>query len=842
MYSVLIGLQCLGILILFIEITYIMLQKGSKLQSLLLVAEIALLINFVGYLMELKAKNMEQALQAVKFIYLGKPFVILCVFMFVLRFCKVNLSKWMIMILATLHISVTLLVMGAEQCTVYYSSIRFVEEGLYPHLVLGHGVFYLIYHAIVFSYLAIMIIVLIRRMGKVTSKREKTHLCIFLGIMLVMTASAVLYFTGVTKGYDVTLLGYLIASVGLCISIVHGKLFSLLELSKDIALEELDDGILVVDDKDSIVYYNRVVVRIFESVALSKSIGDLARPGENIQNGEYLFRDDKVYSISILPIYQNNEYYGKTYSFFDITDNYRYTQQIQEQVEVMKDLKERAEEANRAKSVFVSNVSHEIRTPMNAIVGMTEVLMRGKQTPQNMAYLMNIKNSGNALLNIINDILDFSKIESGKMELVEDVYDIGSMLNDLGMIFLNRVDYKDIELLFDIDENLPSELYGDALRIRQVILNLVNNAIKFTNDGFVRLTMKMDYVTEDSTDIYISVEDSGCGIRKEDMDKLFTSFQQVDEKKNHNKEGSGLGLSISKQLVELLGGSLQVESTYGVGSKFSFTITQKIPASARKAAQLQQVNGKNAKVYAIGCFFQNDMMTQNVASLSERYQQKFVPMREWIQGATVDFMLTDMNSYYANTDIFEAINCYKELCILKNPLSENEMIDGAIMMNKPLYSFNFCQLLNQGTEAAMFKTKSYMKFTAPNANILLVDDNAVNLRTAEALLEPLQMNIDVSISGRRALQMIRRKKYDLILMDHKMPEMDGTEVTRKIRESEGEYYQNVPIIALTASMTSEAKILFKKCGMNDYVAKPIDVKALYGKMKEWLPQDKILEE
>ena len=504
MYSVLIGLQCLGILILFIEITYIMLQKGSKLQSLLLVAEIALLINFVGYLMELKAKNMEQALQAVKFIYLGKPFVILCVFMFVLRFCKVNLSKWMIMILATLHISVTLLGMGAEQCTVYYSSIRFVEEGLYPHLVLGHGVFYLIYHAIVFSYLAIMIIVLIRRMGKVTSKREKTHLCIFLGIMLVMTASAVLYFTGVTKGYDVTLLGYLIASVGLCISIVHGKLFSLLELSKDIVLEELDDGILVVDDKDSIVYYNRVVVRIFESVALSKSIGDLARPGENIQNGEYLFRDNKVYSISILPIYQNNEYYGKTYSFFDITDNYRYTQQIQEQVEVMKDLKERAEEANRAKSVFVSNVSHEIRTPMNAIVGMTEVLMRGKQTPQNMAYLMNIKNSGNALLNIINDILDFSKIESGKMELVEDVYDMGSMLNDLGMIFLNRVDYKDIELLFDIDENLPSELYGDALRIRQVILNLVNNAIKFTNDGFVRLTLKMNYVTEDSTDIYIS--------------------------------------------------------------------------------------------------------------------------------------------------------------------------------------------------------------------------------------------------------------------------------------------------------------------------------------------------
>lgn len=841
MYSVLICLQYLGILILFVEITYIMLQKGSKLQSLLLVAEIALLINFVGYLFELKARNMEQALQAVKFIYLGKPFVILCVFMFVLRFCKIDVSKWMISILATLHISVTFLVVNAEKSPIYYTSINFVEEGLYPHLVLGHGVFYLIYHGIVFSYLAIMIFVLIRRMGKVINKRERAHLKIFLGIMLVMTGAAVLYFSGVTKGYDVTLLGYLIASVGLCISIVHGKLFSLLELSKDIALEELDDGILVVDDKDFIVYYNRVAGRIFNSVALSKSIENLREQGDNIQNGEYLFRGDRVYSINILPIYRDNEYYGKTYSFCDITDNYRYTKQIQEQAEMMKELKEHAEHANQAKSVFVSNVSHEIRTPMNAIVGMTDVLMRGNQTPQNMAYLMNIKNSGNALLNIINDILDFSKIESGKMELVEDVYDMGSMLNDLSMIFLNRIDYKDIELLFDIDENLPSELYGDALRIRQVILNIVNNAIKFTNEGFVKLTIKMDYMTEDSTDLYIAVQDSGRGIRKEDMDKLFNSFQRVDEKQNHNKEGSGLGLSISKQLVELLGGQLEVESTYGVGSTFSFTITQKIPASAEKAVQINQVDGKDPKPHRVGCFFQNDCMTQNVESLSQRFRQIFVPMREWIQGAKVDYMLTDMNSYLANLDIFDAIDCYGELCILRNPLSENESVEGAVLMNKPLYSFNFCQLMNHETGVNQFKTKSYMKFTAKKANILIVDDNAVNLKTAEAILEPLQMKVDASISSRRAIQMVRRKQYDLILMDHKMPEMDGTEVTKKIREMEGDYYKSVPIIALTASVTPESKKLFQRYGMDDFVAKPIDVEELCKKIKRWLPKDKIEE-
>lgn len=242
-------------------------------------------------------------------------------------------------------------------------------------------------------------------------------------------------------------------------------------------------------------------------------------------------------------------------------------------MEELKEAKQRAEEANESKSNFLSNMSHEIRTPMNAIVGMTEILLRSDLSDQDRGYLMNIKNSGASLLTIINDILDFSKIESGRLEIIEEEYEPMSMLSDLSMIFLNRIGDKPVELLFDIDRNLPNKMYGDALRIRQVIINIANNAIKFTGNGYVKLTIKMSPMTEaDMVNLDISIEDSGQGIKPEDLDKLFGSFQQVDIKKNRNKEGTGLGLAISKQLVETMGGQIGVRSEYGKGSEFYFNI------------------------------------------------------------------------------------------------------------------------------------------------------------------------------------------------------------------------------------------------------------------------------
>ncbi len=238
--------------------------------------------------------------------------------------------------------------------------------------------------------------------------------------------------------------------------------------------------------------------------------------------------------------------------------------------------KKKADEANAAKSAFLSHMSHEIRTPMNAVIGMTEILLRTNMTEEQREYLGNIRSSGNALVSIINDILDLSKIEAGKMELVEDVYDIRMVLKDIKLIIENRIEEKQIKLLFEIDDRLPGSLYGDALRIRQIMINLLNNAVKFTEEGYVRLEVRVEEQSEEELLIYVSVADTGQGIKEEDLEKLFSAFSQVDTAKNKGKEGTGLGLAISSQLIGMMGGKLQVRSTYGAGSTFFFTIRQKL--------------------------------------------------------------------------------------------------------------------------------------------------------------------------------------------------------------------------------------------------------------------------
>ena len=508
-------------------------------------------------------------------------------------------------------------------------------------------------------------------------------------------------------------------------------------------------------------------------------------------------------------------------------------------VEQLRTEKERADEANKAKSAFLSNMSHEIRTPMNAIVGMTELMLREKLSAEERGYLKNIKNSGGALLSIINDILDFSKIESGRMELIEAEYEPMSMLSDLAMIFLTRIGEKNVELLFYIDPKLPQKLFGDALRIRQVIINIVNNAIKFTEIGTVRLSIRVVKQTGDDLELSMSVQDTGQGIRREDLDKLFGSFQQVDTVKNHNKEGTGLGLAISKQLVELMDGTIRVSSVYGEGSTFTFTIHQKL-CTDRLAAEVHE-HAKREKVL-VSAFFYNYSLIENVRKLAGQFGVEYIPFDQWEKsGVRLSHLFTDVQR---SKDIAswaeEKFRLAGEIHVLRNPLLEDCKLKGVFLLNKPLYSLNFCQTINHETPQTENLTEDYQSFTAPGAHILIVDDNEMNLKVAVGLLKPLEMKVDLASGGKEAIRMARKTKYDIIFMDHMMPVMDGVETTEQLRALEGDYFKNVPIIALTANAQADAREKFAQAGMDDFVAKPIEMKEICSKIKRWLPRELVL--
>lgn len=499
--------------------------------------------------------------------------------------------------------------------------------------------------------------------------------------------------------------------------------------------------------------------------------------------------------------------------------------------------KQRAEAANEAKSSFLSTMSHEIRTPMNAIVGMTDILLREEHTPQTREYLNNIKSSGNALLSIINDILDFSKIESGKMEIVEDGYEPMSIFHDLSMIFHNRIGDKKVELLYDIDSKIPHKLYGDAQRIRQIILNLMNNAIKFTDKGFVKLKVEMNSLDVENVELNFEIQDSGQGIKKEDIDKLFGSFSQVDKIRNHHKEGSGLGLAICKQLVELMNGTISVESTYGEGSTFCFKIPQRI-VDVKEAAKLKTDKAKNS---VIGIKMDNDFARKEVLSLAKSYGIKCVDLKK-TSTEKVDYIILETNKPLTETEYSELEKTGGKLYVLRNPMKETVRIRNSAVLTKPLYSLNFCQLLNGEELVKQTVETEQCNFTAPEAKILLVDDNDMNLKVAKGLLAPFKMQIDVAKNGKEAIQKVLAEKYHIVFMDHMMPVMDGVEATKAIRKLQGSEYRELPIVALSANATAEAKEMFLKEQMSDFVPKPIRMKEITECLLRWLPQDIVIKE
>ena len=393
-----------------------------------------------------------------------------------------------------------------------------------------------------------------------------------------------------------------------------------------------------------------------------------------------------------------------------------------------------AEAGSEAKSVFLSAMSHEIRTPINAVLGMDEMILRDSREEKTLEYAENIRVAGNTLLGLINDVLDFSKIEAGKMDIIPAEYDPASMLHDLVVMISIRAQKKALALETRIAADIPSTLYGDEIRIKQVITNILTNAVKYTEKGSVTITVSAEKLGEDSVKLFVSVKDTGIGIKEEYIEKLYHAFERIEEKRNRNIEGTGLGMNITTSLLEMMGSHLQVKSEYGKGSEFSFELIQKVIS--------------------------------------------------WT----------------------------------------------------PIGNFE-----TAWKETAKHNRKHTVSFTAPEAHILAVDDTLMNLTVLEGLLKPTKIMIDTAESGKDCLQMIKEKHYDLIFLDHRMPEMDGIETRHRMKVLEGNLNVDTPVIALTANAAAGAKEEYLGYGFTDYLTKPVSAASLQKMILKYLPADKVKE-
>ena len=508
--------------------------------------------------------------------------------------------------------------------------------------------------------------------------------------------------------------------------------------------------------------------------------------------------------------------------------------------------KKEIEHTANMKSDFLANMSHEIRTPMNAVIGMAEMALREDLTPAARDYITQIKSSGKALLNIINDILDFSKIDSGKMDIQPVEYEPLSLFNDVSNIVMTRLKDKDVELLLKINPSFPSVLYGDDLRIRQILINLANNAAKFTRHGHVDIIVDYDKIDEDNIRMKVAVKDTGIGIKESDLDKIFSSFQQVDSKRNRNIEGTGLGLAISHQLLNLMNGSIKVDSIYEKGSTFSFELPQKT------LSWKPSIKVKNAdSIAAVGyfnnvCFakqFYADTNRFGIDSMaltaSDRFDDLMSTYEEDLSGKRI-FLFMEEENY--DEQIEQVIRNYPQITgVMLTDFYSNKKSDitNLKVIRKPFSTTCIAMALNDETMKINDTDEMFeFDFVAPKAEVLIVDDNQINLTVAEGLLEPLKMRITTATGGKEALDLINKQRFDLIFMDHMMPEIDGVETTRIIRRLHPSY-DDVPIIALTANAVEGSKELFLSEGMNDFVPKPIELKTIVTKIKKWLPSDKI---
>jgi len=543
----------------------------------------------------------------------------------------------------------------------------------------------------------------------------------------------------------------------------------------------------------------------------------------------------------------------------DVTERKRLDQVLEEKNVELESAKQSAEAASLAKSDFLANMSHEIRTPMNAIIGMAYLVLKTDMTPRQRDHVRKIQSSGRHLLGIINDILDFSKIEAGKLTIERTEFELEKVLDNVADLIAEKTSAKGLELVFDIDKNMPPNLIGDPLRLAQILINYSNNAVKFTEQGEVGIVIRIKEETDHDVLLYCAVRDTGIGLTQEQMERLFQSFSQADTSTTRKFGGTGLGLVIAKKLAELMGGDVGVESEPGKGSTFWFTAhlgkgteqhpLHKLAGDLKGKRALVVDDNESTRLVIIDMLSSMSLDVDQVESgkaaiaAVERADSQAMPYEivflDWhmpgMNGVETAYQLRDLplqrlphmmmlTSYSREEVIKDAEEAGIEDVLIK-PVSASVLFDGVMRM--------LSGVVHVAHTAVDVPTDTFAKLsTIKGARVLLVEDNDLNQEVAMELLADAGFIVDLAEDGQVALDKLQFNDYDIVLMDMQMPVMDGVTATREIRKDER--YKDLPIVAMTANAMQGDRDRCMAAGMNDHVAKPIEPDDLWRALLKWI--------
>ncbi|SFB18307.1 Signal transduction histidine kinase [Acetitomaculum ruminis DSM 5522] len=722
-------IHAIAIFLIFLQVAGMVTKQESYERKLMIIADICVIIQNFGFILEMTSKNLELSLQAIRVEYFGSIWTGYLFMLFMYHFCKLEVAKSLKRLIFGSLCMVLAVILSNDVTHLYYLDASYVSDGVMPHVKLSYGPVFYIFLFIMFINLCACIrcYYLFRKNNPYVEKKRLSLMRVVISASFVPFLCVIFYSSKILGSYDPTPLTLLVSVYYVNYIMDKDDLFDVVSSAKERVIDNMDDALIIIDENRYVRGYNNAALSIFpklQSMQTEEKVFDIPELKSDIfenKNLNELKINGRYYDVHINPIFDdNNVERGYNLLFFEVTKMYEFVSQIVS-------MKEEAEEKQNQSKEFLSNISHEIRTPMNAIIGLSDLIIEESVGRKVYNLAVDIKNASTHLVTIFDDILELSQIESGKMALVEDNYYPQILFKDIENMTFFQTSRKGLVFKEKINNEMPFKLYGDSRRVQNIITSFIDASIKYTESGFVSLSVDYELLGDDKVQLIFVIENSGESIPFSDVNEVFNNYLKFNSDEYGKVESIGLTLNISRNFAKLMDGDIIVENNVnqnGEGCRFTITIIQQV----------------------------------------------------------VD-----------------------ERPIALNPVKREEQVDED---RKP--------------------------FKSPATKVLVVDDNKINRKVAEGIMGIYDLNISLAESGAQAIELCNENDFDIIFMDHMMPEMDGVETARRIFKMgySGE------MVALTANTLPEAKKMFLANGFNSFIAKPIDQNTLYDVLEKSIPMER----